>query len=699
MRKIAIAILTSVVFVFGFPGVVAANLLPRLESQFRELVDARTPESEINRHLELLDEVMVRIRGHYVEDVDIDHLEDAGIAGILKIGASPRAADPDQLFAAAAEGMLASLDIHSSYLSPQRFAEMKTQSSGRFAGVGVNVTMEEGRLKVVTPLDGTPAARAGIQPGDIVTRIDGEPLAGWSLIKIVGRMRGDEGSRIVLNLERGGRSLQVSLIREMIVLNTVTWRREGEVGYIRITAFSEGVGAKVASALRALTAQSPTGLVLDLRSNPGGLQSEAVATADQFIDSGDISILRGRTGGDQVSRATPGDLSRGLPLAVLIDGGSASGAELVATSLRSLRRAVLIGERSFGKGSVQTIAPLGNGGAVRLTTARYFSDLGTTFDGSGLDPDIVVDKGPKDGPDRILERAVAKLTGRSQPVASVGTRAQSTAQKYPRHSPVSGFREGAPRRDDIAVIIGNADYSRLGVDLPDVVPAYADAEGVKRYVLKSLGVREGNIIDLRDATGAQLLRVFGSETDHRGQLFDWVRPGRSRVFVYYAGHGAPGGDDGGAYLVPADADGSRIRLNGYRLETLYRNLGKLPAESVTVVLEACFSGVSQSGAVVPRSSGIYLRQREPPIPAKVTVISAGAADQVASWEQDSSHSLFTEYFLTGMAGEADGPPYGNGDGTVSTAELGAYLKDTVTYYARRYYGRDQTVQIVAGAKR
>ncbi len=296
----------------------------------------------------------------------------------------------------------------------------------------------------------------------------------------------------------------------------------------------------------------------------------------------------------------------------------------------------------------------------------------------------------------MLQQAVAALTGRTLATVATSGKPSSDAQKYPRRSPVSGFREALPRRDDIAVIIGNADYSRMGIDLPDVVPAYADAEGMKRYAQRSLGIREGNIIDLRDATGAQMSRVFGTENNPRGQLYDWVRPGRSRVFVYYAGHGAPGGADGSAYLVPADADGSRIRLNGYPLAALYRNLGQLPAESVTVVLEACFSGVSQAGAVVPRSSGVYVRPREAEIPARVTVIAAGAADQVASWEQDSSQSLFTKYFLTGMAGEADGPRYGNGDGSVSTDELDAYLKDTVTYYARRYYGRDQTAQIVKG---
>jgi hypothetical protein len=257
------------------------------------------------------------------------------------------------------------------------------------------------------------------------------------------------------------------------------------------------------------------------------------------------------------------------------------------------------------------------------------------------------------------------------------------------------FPRGSIRPDDVAVIIGNADYSK-GQDIPNVVPAHADAEAFKAYVVTTLGVREGNVIDLRDATSAQLERVFGSDRTHKGQLFDWTRSDRSRVWVYYAGHGAPAGREGTAFLVPADADGSRIEINGYPLSTLYRNLALLPARSVTVVLEACFSGLSQAGSLMPASSGIYVKPKAPEVPVKLTVISAGAADQIASWEKDRSHGLFTKFFLTGMSGEADKNPYGDGDGQVEWGEINAYLKDTLTYYARRYYGRDQTVQIVIG---
>ncbi len=258
------------------------------------------------------------------------------------------------------------------------------------------------------------------------------------------------------------------------------------------------------------------------------------------------------------------------------------------------------------------------------------------------------------------------------------------------------FKKGPNRPDDIAVIIGNADYSKQGKDIPNVTPAYADAEGFKRYVTEALGIREGNIIDLGDATSAQLERVFGNNQTHKGQLFDWVRAGVSRVYVYYAGHGAPGGKDGTAYLVPSDADASRIHINGYPLRTLYGNLGKTPARSITVVLEACFSGAAQGGAVISNASPVFMKSKAPEIPPNVTVISAGGANQMASWEKDKSHGLFTKYFLKGMSGEADADPHGNGDGKVGYDELERYLQRTLTYYARRYYGRDQTAVIVVG---
>ena len=279
-------------------------------------------------------------------------------------------------------------------------------------------------------------------------------------------------------------------------------------------------------------------------------------------------------------------------------------------------------------------------------------------------------------------------------VPSTSAKPSASPQSRFSETPVAvEFARAPVRDDDIAVIIGNGDYTTQGKDIPDVTPAYADAAGIKRYVTQALGVREGNIIHLKDATSAQLVRVFGSHDDPRGQLYNWVHPeGHSRVFVYYAGHGAPGDAAGNAYLIPVDAHSQHIALNGYPLARLYKNLAHLPAESVTVVLEACFSGASSGGTVVPKSSRITVGPA-PVVPERVTLMAAGGADQLASWEEDESHSLFTKYFLLGMSGQADQPPAGNGDGQVAMGELESYLKKTLTYFARRYYGRDQVAQI------
>mgnify|MGYP003671855299 CR=1 FL=1 len=282
-----------------------------------------------------------------------------------------------------------------------------------------------------------------------------------------------------------------------------------------------------------------------------------------------------------------------------------------------------------------------------------------------------------------------------QPPAPPPANLPTAPGAFPRAAIQVSYPSSETRADDVAVIIGNANYARLGRDIPNVVPAYADAEGFKRYVLTAKGLREGNIIHLTDATSAQLVSTFGSATNHRGKLFNWTRPGRSNVYIYYSGHGATDGPEGRSVLVPSDADAATLALTGYPLETLYRNLRHLPAKSITVVLEACFSGASQGGGVVPQASGLLVLPRRLDTPPNTTVISAGAADQIASWERDGSHGLFTKYLLLGLSGQADAAPYGNGDGSTSLQELAAYFDDTVTYYARRYYGRDQTVQIVA----
>jgi hypothetical protein len=248
------------------------------------------------------------------------------------------------------------------------------------------------------------------------------------------------------------------------------------------------------------------------------------------------------------------------------------------------------------------------------------------------------------------------------------------------------------RPKDVAVIIGNANYNKLGKDIPDVIPAYADAEGMRLYVTQALGVSKDNIIFLKDATQTDMVGTFGNKDNYKGRLFRYLTPNKSRVFVFYSGHGAPG-DGGVNYLVPTDAEASLIDLNGYSLKTLYSNLSKLSAKSVTVVLEACFSGASEAGAVINNASSVYLKAKGTSIPSNITVISAGTANQIASWEQDKSHGLFTKHFLKGMNGEADN----DNDRKVSWTELRDYLAKTVTRSAMRNYGREQTPQIVVGS--
>lgn len=250
--------------------------------------------------------------------------------------------------------------------------------------------------------------------------------------------------------------------------------------------------------------------------------------------------------------------------------------------------------------------------------------------------------------------------------------------------------------NDIAVIIANKNYKN-GKNIPDNDPALRDGKAFEKFAKEGLGVKPGNIIWLKNASQAHLIRVFGSTEQYKGQLFDWVKKDTSRVYVYYAGHGAPS-DDNDSFLVPVDADSSRLDLNGYKISTLYKNLTKIPSKSTLVVLESCFSGISQSGNIIANASPIYAQASSVTPPKGITVISAAKSNQIASWEPNGKQSLFTEYFLKGMSGAADIKPYGDEDTNVDWDELNNYLKDNLTYWARRYYGRDQIAEIFTGTQ-
>ena len=304
--------------------------------------------------------------------------------------------DDKTLIKGAIDGMLAALDPHSSYVEANDFDQLKATTDGNYGGLGLTVSMEDGVVKVIAPTEDTPAWRAGIKSGDYITHINGEFLNGLSLDEAVAKMKGDPGTSVKLTLIRPGRDkpLDVSLTRERIELHPVKWEIKEGVGYININTFSGNVAEQTKAALIGIdkaTGGHPLGYVVDLRSNPGGLLDQAVDVADDFLDSGEIVSQRGRTK-DDIERyyARPGDLAHGLPVVVLTDAGTASASEIVAGALQDHRRALIMGEKSFGKGSVQTVVQTGPEAALRLTTARYYTPSGRSVQAGGIDPDIPV---------------------------------------------------------------------------------------------------------------------------------------------------------------------------------------------------------------------------------------------------------------------------------------------------------------------
>jgi carboxyl-terminal processing protease len=355
---------------------------------------AQNKTSETYRQLNLFGEVFERVRADYVESVS-----------------------DEQLVESAINGMLTSLDPHSSYLNQKNFRDMQVQTRGEFGGLGIEVTMDNGLVKVVSPIDDTPAAKAGIKPGDYITHLNGEAVMGLTLNEAVEKMRGPENSDIKLTIRREGKeAFDVSVTRAKIKIESVRSHLEGnDVGYIRITTFNEQTDSGLNKAMQKLRDQSNSklkGIVLDLRNNPGGLLDQAVAVSDDFLDKGEIVSTRGRRA-DETQRfnARPGDIANGLPLVVLINGGSASASEIVAGALQDHHRAVLLGTKSFGKGSVQTIIPLPGHGAMRLTTARYYTPSGRSIQAKGIEPDIEVPQAKVEVIEEGQRRREADLRG------------------------------------------------------------------------------------------------------------------------------------------------------------------------------------------------------------------------------------------------------------------------------------------------
>ena len=333
--------------------------------------------ASVYEQLDLFGDIFERIRAQYVEE-----------------------ADSKALIEAAINGMLTSLDPHSSYLSASDFDEMREQTKGEFGGLGIEVTQEEGYVKVVAPMDGTPADKAGMLAGDFITHVNGESVLGLLLDDAVNLMRGEVGSEIILTVVREGTDepFDVSIIRDTIKLTAVKARLVGGTVVLRISTFNEQTQPGLEEGILKMVAEAGgmdkvNGFVIDLRNNPGGLLNQAISVSDSFLESGEIVSTRGRSAADgERFNAVAGDLAAGKPLVVLINGGSASASEIVAGALQDQRRSIVVGTRSFGKGSVQTLIPLKGDGAMRLTTARYYTPSGRSIQALGVMPDIVVNQ-------------------------------------------------------------------------------------------------------------------------------------------------------------------------------------------------------------------------------------------------------------------------------------------------------------------
>jgi len=337
---------------------------------------ATSQNSELYRQLDLFGDVLERVRSDYVEKPDDTMLIENAI-----------------------NGMLSALDPHSAYLSPKHFRDMQVQTRGEFGGLGIEVTMENGVVKVVSPIDDTPAAKAGLQANDLITHLDNEQIVGLTLEQAVEKMRGPVNTPILLTVVRKGVEdpIEVKIIRDIIRINAVKARQEGsDVAYVKVTTFNEQTHSNLVRSIESLKksmGKDLKGYIIDLRNNPGGLLDQAISVSDDFLDRGAIVLTKGRNNEEtQRSQARPGDIADGKKVVVLINGGSASASEIVAGALQDHKRATVIGTRSFGKGSVQTIIPLGANGAIRLTTARYYTPSNRSIQAKGIDPDIVVEQ-------------------------------------------------------------------------------------------------------------------------------------------------------------------------------------------------------------------------------------------------------------------------------------------------------------------
>ena len=354
---------------------ISSTLFPSIGS-----TESEENKKQVYEQLNLFGEVFDRVRSTHVESVE-----------------------SQDLIRAAIDGMLSSLDPHSGYLAPESFQDMQVDTKGAFGGLGIEVTQEDGFVKVISPMDGTPAFNAGIEAGDFITYVDSEPTLGLTLAEAVEKMRGPVGSEITLTIVREGETdpLEIVIVRDVIKLTAAKVRSEDNVIIVRITTFNEQTTPNIKGGIKKQLSkldgiENVNGFVLDLRNNPGGLLSEAISVTDMFLERGEIVSTRGRKANDgERYNATSGDMAEGKPIVLIINGGSASASEIVAGALQDHKRAIVMGTKSFGKGSVQSILPIGKEGAIRLTTARYYTPSGRSIQSLGVAPDIIVEQRAK----------------------------------------------------------------------------------------------------------------------------------------------------------------------------------------------------------------------------------------------------------------------------------------------------------------
>ncbi|WP_426038832.1 S41 family peptidase [Brevundimonas sp. DC300-4] len=423
-------------------------------------VASQTPRNETFRMLQLFGDVLAVVEQAYVVPVDNKKLIEAALAG-----------------------MMTALDPHSNYLPPQGFEDLQERTSGEYSGVGLTITAEGGLVKVISPMDGSPAARAGVQAGDIISAIEGQNASGLTVTQVSEKLRGAMGTSVSVTFLRDGEEpLEVTLVREVIKVESVTSRMEGDFGYLRISTFNENTGRELTEAIGKIRRDNPAvkGFVLDLRNNGGGLLTAAIDVSDAFLERGEIVSQRGRKP-EQIERyaARPGDLTGGLPLVVLINYGSASASEIVAGALKDQERATLVGLTSFGKGSVQTVIPLGGGrdGALSITTARYYTPSGASIQKIGIEPDLEVARTEAEA--RIVSRSsfiYSEAAYATALDASIG--AERKGAHTPREAPGADYDKDADYQLQRAldVLRAGGDLTRLAAAPEGIVTSDGSVE-------------------------------------------------------------------------------------------------------------------------------------------------------------------------------------------------------------------------------